>query len=179
MARALAIAKRLVVAAGLGEVLALEGEGEVVEQFAELGGGLVAELVVHDEVGEVHRRGGFVGRGVAVQQPGGSVALDAGIGVGVEAGGGACGFGVVDDLDGARRRCVGVVAQGDGLADEPGVDLVEPCVEAHRSVFHHAAFGLEEEEVVEVGAGVGRAPVVVCEGPRVEGGGTPVESAVG
>ena len=50
MARALAIAKRLVVAAGLVEVLALEGEGEVVEELAELCGGLVAELVVHDEV---------------------------------------------------------------------------------------------------------------------------------
>ena len=73
---------------------------------------------------------------------------------------------------------MGVVAQGDGLADEPGVDLVEPCVEAHRWVFHHAAFGLEEEEVVEVCAGVGRAHVVACEGPRVEGG-APVESAVG
>ena len=96
--------------------------------------------------------------------------LDAGIGVGVEAGGGACGLGVVDDLDGGRRRCVGVVAQGDGLADEPGVALVEPCVEAHRWVFHHAAFGLEEEEVVEVCAGVGRAHVVACEGPTGRGG---------
>ena len=56
VARALDIAKRLVVAADLGEVLALEGEGEVVEQFGELGGGLVAELVVYDEVGEVHSR---------------------------------------------------------------------------------------------------------------------------
>ena len=73
---------------------------------------------------------------------------------------------------------MGVVAQGDGLADEPGVALVEPCVEAHRSVFHHAAFGLEEEEVVEVGAGVGRAHVVACEGPLVERG-APVEAAVG
>ena len=45
VARALAIAKFLVVAAGLVEVLALEGEGEVVEELAELGGGLVAEFV--------------------------------------------------------------------------------------------------------------------------------------
>ena len=45
VARALDIAKFLVVAADLVEVLALEGEGEVVEELAELGGGLVAECV--------------------------------------------------------------------------------------------------------------------------------------
>ena len=45
VARALDIAKFLVVAAGLVEVLALEGEGEVVEELPELGGGLVAEFV--------------------------------------------------------------------------------------------------------------------------------------
>ena len=100
------------------------------------------------------------------------------VGVGVEAGGGACGLGVVDDLDGARRRRVGVVAQGDGFADEPGVGLVESCVEAHRSVFHDLAFGLEEEEVVEVCAGVGVAHVVPGERALVERG-APVESAVG
>ena len=31
-----------------------------------------------------------------------------------------------------------------------GVDLVESAVEADGAVFHDAAFGLEEEEVVEV-----------------------------
>ena len=106
------------------------------------------------------------------------MALDAGVGVGVEAGGESSGLGVVDDLDGARRRRVGVVAQGDGFADEHGVDLVESSVQAHRSVFHHTAFGLEEEEVVEVEAGVGVAHVVPGEGPLVERG-APVESAVG
>ena len=45
VARALALAKFLVVAADLVEVLALEGEGEVVEELAELSGGLVAERV--------------------------------------------------------------------------------------------------------------------------------------
>ena len=59
-----------------------------------------------------------------------------------------------------------------------GVDLVEPAVEADGAVFHDAAFGLEEEEVVEVGAGVGVAHVRACERPLVEGG-TAVESAVG
>ena len=116
--------------------------------------------------------------GVAVELPGGSVALDAGIGVGVEAGGESCGLGVVDNLDGARRWCVGVVAQGDGFADEHGVDLVEPSVEADGAVFHHAAFGLEEEEVVEVEVGVGVAHVVPGERPLVERG-APVESAMG
>ena len=106
------------------------------------------------------------------------MALDAGVGVGVEAGGESCGFGVVGDLDGARRRSVGVVAQGDGFADEHGVDLVEPSVEAHGAVFHHAAFGLEEEEVVEVEVGVGVAHVVPGEGPLVERGAS-IEAAVG
>ena len=61
---------------------------------------------------------------------------------------------VVDDLNGARRRCVGVVTQGDGLADQDGVDLAEPAMQAHRAVFHHPAFGLEQEQVVEVEASV-------------------------
>ena len=64
------------------------------------------------------------------------------------------------------------------MADEHGVDLVESSVEADGTVFHHAAFGLEEEEVVEVEAGVGIAHVVPGEGPLVERG-APVESAVG
>ena len=106
------------------------------------------------------------------------MALDAGVGVGVEAGGESCGLGVVDDCDGSRRRGVWVVTQGDGLADEHGVDLVEPTVEAQRAVLHDAALGLEEEEVVEVCAGVGVAHVRACEGPLVEGG-APVEAAMG
>ena len=57
---------------------------------------------------------------------------------------------VVDDLDGPRRRRLGVVAQGDGLADEHGIDIVETSVETQRAVLHDAAFGLEEEEVIEV-----------------------------
>ena len=106
------------------------------------------------------------------------MALDGGVGVGVEAGGESCTLAVVDDLDGARRRCVGVVAQGDGLADEHGVDLVESSVETDGAVFHDAAFGLEQEEVVEVEAGVGEAHVVPGERPLVEGG-APVEAAMG
>ena len=104
------------------------------------------------------------------------MALDAGVGVGVEAGGESCGLGVVDDCDGSRRRGVWVVTQGDGLADEHGVDLVEPAVEADGTVLHDAALGLEEEEVVEVEVGV--AHVVPGERPLVERG-APVESAVG
>ena len=84
----------------------------------------------------------------------------------------------MDDLDGARRRSVGVVAQEDGLADEHGIDLVESAVEADGAVLHHAAFGLEEEQLVEVEAVVGVAHVVGAERPLVEGG-APVESAVG
>ena len=57
---------------------------------------------------------------------------------------------------GGRRR---IVAEHDGLADEEGVDLVEASVEADGSVLHDAALGLEQEQVVEVGAGVGVAHV--------------------
>ena len=88
------------------------------------------------------------------------MALDGGIGIGVEAGGHPCGLGVVDDLDGSRRRRIGVVSQGDGVADEHGIDLVETTVEADGAVFHDAALGLEEEEVVEVRGGVGVAHAV-------------------
>ena len=56
MAWALAVATLDVVAGDLSEVLTVEGDGEVVEQFGELGGGLVGELVGHEEVGQVHRR---------------------------------------------------------------------------------------------------------------------------
>ena len=50
----------------------------------------------------------------------------------------------MDDLNGTRRRCIGVVSQGDGVSDEERVDLVESSVEADGAVFHDAAFGLEE-----------------------------------
>ena len=78
---------------------------------------------------------------------------------------------------GREGGAVGVVAQDDGLADEHGVDLVEPSVQAHRAVFHHAALGLEQEQVVEVEAGVGVAHVVTGERPLVERGAS-VESAM-
>ena len=45
MARALSLATLDVVAGDLSEVLTVEGDGEVVEQLGELGGGLVAEFV--------------------------------------------------------------------------------------------------------------------------------------
>ena len=51
-------------------------------------------------------------------------------------------------------------------------------MQAHGAVFHDTAFGLEEEEVVEVGAGVGVAHVVPGERPLVERG-TPVGSTMG
>ena len=56
MARAFDVATFVVVAAGLSEVLSVEGEGEVVEEFAEMSGGLVADFVVHDEARRVYSR---------------------------------------------------------------------------------------------------------------------------
>ena len=106
------------------------------------------------------------------------MALDGGVGVGVEASGKACTVAVVDDLDGPRRRRLGVVTQGDGLADEHGIDFVESAVQAQRAVFHDAAFGFEEEQVVEVCGRVGVAHVVPGERPLVEGG-AGVEAAMG
>ena len=106
------------------------------------------------------------------------MALDGGIGIGVEAGGPPCTLAVVDDVDGPRRRRLGVVTQGDGVADEHGIDFVETAVQAQRAVFHDAAFGLEEEEVIEVCGGVGVTHVVAGEGPLVEGG-TGVEATMG
>ena len=75
----------------------------------------------------------------------------------------------MDDLNGTRRRCIGVVSQGDGVSDEERVDLVESSVEADGAVFHDAAFGLEEEEVIEVCGGFGVAHVLAGERPLVEG----------
>ena len=48
-------------------------------------------------------------------------------------------------------------------------DLVESSVEADGAVFHDAAFGLEEEEVIEVCGGFGVAHVLAGERPLVEG----------
>ena len=59
MARALDIAtfaELVVVASELSEVLTIEDDGEVVEDLAEVSGGLVAEFVGHDEVRQVHSR---------------------------------------------------------------------------------------------------------------------------
>ena len=49
-------AEFVVVASDLSEVLAIEDDGEVVEALGDESGGLVAELVVHDEVRQVHSR---------------------------------------------------------------------------------------------------------------------------
>ena len=82
------------------------------------------------------------------------------------------------DLQGARRRRLGVVAQGDGLSHEDGIDLVESPVQAHGAVLHDAAFGLEEEQVVEVEVGAGVTHVFACERPLLERG-APVDAAMG
>ena len=55
LAQAFDIAPVVVVAADLGEVLSVEGDGEVVEEHADVTGGLVAEFVGHEEVGQVRQ----------------------------------------------------------------------------------------------------------------------------
>ena len=64
------------------------------------------------------------------------------------------------------------------MADQDGVGLVHPAVQAHRAVFHHAAFDLEQEQVVKIGGRVGVAHVRARERPLVQGG-APVEAAMG
>ena len=56
MARAFAVAAFVVGAADLSEGLTVEGEGEVVEELAQRSGGLVADVVVHNEARPVHSR---------------------------------------------------------------------------------------------------------------------------
>jgi hypothetical protein len=74
---------------------------------------------------------------------------------------------LVPDLDGAAEL-VGVAAQGDHLADEDGVDLVEDAVEADGAVLVDTALLREEEEAAEVDVGVGQADVGGALGPAVE-----------
>ena len=68
MARAFAVAAFDVGAANLGEGLTVEGEGEVVEELAQMSGGLVADGVVSDEARLVHSRNSATAcsRGTAV-----------------------------------------------------------------------------------------------------------------
>ena len=56
MARTLAIATFVVVAADLSELLSVEGDSEVVEDIGELNGALVAQLVGNEEVRQAHSR---------------------------------------------------------------------------------------------------------------------------
>ena len=79
---------------------------------------------------------------------------------------------------GRDAGALGVVAQGDGVPHEDGIDLVEPPVQAHGAVLHDAAFGLEEEQVVEVEVGTGVTHVFACERPLLERG-APVDAAMG
>ena len=51
-------------------------------------------------------------------------------------------------------------------------------MQAHGAVLHDAAFGLEEEQVVEVEVGTGVTHVFACERPLLERG-APVEAAMG
>ena len=64
------------------------------------------------------------------------------------------------------------------MPHEDGIDLVEPPVQAHGAVLHDAAFGLEEEQVVEVEVGTGVTHVFACERPLLERG-APVDAAMG
>ena len=72
---------------------------------------------------------------------------------------------------------VRVVAQGDPLPDEDGIDLVEPAVEADGAVLVYDARGLEEKDLVEVERGIGVAHAGRGERPLLERG-TPVEAAM-
>lgn len=54
------------------------------------------------------------------------------------------------DLNRTLRRGIGVEAQGDLVPDQGGIDLVDHAVEAHGAVLLYFAFGLEEEQIIEV-----------------------------
>src|SRR5690606_6695765 len=56
----------------------------------------------------------------------------------------------------------------DGFADEGCVDFVDDAVQAHGAIFLHAALRLEEEEFIEVEAGLGIAHVAGAFRPALE-----------
>jgi hypothetical protein len=77
------------------------------------------------------------------------VAAHEAIGVDVDALGDGVRAALIVDLD-AAGEVAGVVAQGDGLADQRGVDLEDDAVETDGAVLLDLALLLEEEEVGEV-----------------------------
>jgi len=74
------------------------------------------------------------------------------------------------DLDRVSRGGGGVVAQGEGLAHQGRIDLIDHPVQAHGAVLLHPALGFEEEDLVEVERGVGAADVRAGTGPALERG---------
>ena len=114
--------------------------------------------------------------GVGLEVLGGVVAAHEAVGVEVD------GFGLLNlssieiDID-RSAHSGGVKAQGDGLADKGGVDLVDEPEEAHGSVLLDLSDLLEEEEFLDNGA-VGEKDVIRRHGPSVEGRNT-VETPMG
>ena len=85
---------------------------------------------------------------------------------------------VVADLQGAGRRRVGVIAHGDGAADQQRIDFVEAAVKADGAVVDDAALGLEQEQVVEVAGGIDVAHVLGAARPLLQRG-VAVQAAMG
>ena len=79
-------------------------------------------------------------------------------------------FSVMPDLHGPSGGSRGVEAHDDVVADKGCVDFVKSAVEADGAVFLDLAFGLEEEEIVEVESGVGEANLVGGLRPALERG---------
>jgi len=131
-------------------------------------------------IGEVSKRKarGRLGRcGVGGERPGGALALDEAVDVGIQ------GFHALDvsplmpDLQRAPF-CAGCKAQGHLLPPECGVDLVDDAIKAHRAVFLDRALGLEEEDLVEVEGRVWEVHLIGAAGPALQRC-LPLQSAVG
>src|SRR3972149_2882344 len=100
------------------------------------------------EMAQRQTRWRLLGRGVGLEVLGGVVAAHEAVGVEVD------GFGLLDlapikvDINGTALTR-GVEAQGDTLADEGGVELVDEPEEANGAVLLDLADLLEEKQLVE------------------------------
>ena len=63
----------------------------------------------------------------------------------------------------------GIEAQRDLLPDQRRLDLVDDTLEADRAVLMHLAFGLEQEQIVQVQGGLGEAHLLGALRPALQG----------
>ena len=127
-------------------------------------------LLRFDQITQCQRRGRWLRGGLlAGEGVAGTLAFDEAVGVRIHGPGVLQGLMIMPDLDSTSGRGR-IVTQGDPLADQRGIDLVDDAVEADGAVGFDLAHGLEQEQIVEIDTGLDEADPLGRGRPVIERG---------